>query len=377
MPEKNPPKYFCYSCDYITSRNSEYERHIKSKQHISNKTKAKSAENPPKYICISCNYYTNYIKDYNRHIETKKHISNISATLISEKSPHKYTCNNCNYYTSDIKDYNKHIHTKKHIRNTTMTKEYICENCNKHYIDRTGLWRHKQKCLNTTNINNEEAGELKLIKYMFLEFVKQNTEFKDFILEQNKQNNNLQSQFIELAKEKAISNCNNNNNNNNTHFNLQFFLNETCKDAMNISEFIEQVNVSLTDLENTGRLGYAEGITRIFIKGLKELDINQRPIHCSDAKRETLYIKEGGVWEKDDVNKTKLTNAIKRVAHKNIRKISDWINVNPNCKDSDSIKNDLYLKIVSNSMSGSTDEEADDNYNKIKKNIIKQVIIEK
>jgi hypothetical protein len=271
----------------------------------------------------------------------------------------KFICDICDFNCCKKGDWKRHITTRKHINrckihtmgdiNTSTTSiqnissNYICEKCNKLFKSRNGLWKHKQNCYEETNNNTQNLMPL------VLELVKQNTEFKDLlaeqnkyiiehILEQNKQNTNLHTQFIEFAKEKTISNCNNttnnNNNNNNTHFNLQLFLNETCKDAMNISEFIEQVNISLTDLENTGRLGYAEGITRIFVKGLKELDVNQRPIHCSDGKRETLYIKEGNVWEKDDSNKSKLTNAIKKVAHKNIRKISDWVGVNPNCKDS-------------------------------------------
>jgi hypothetical protein len=356
-------------------------------------TTEKSGKNPQKYICINCDYLTTDLKDYKKHLHTKKHKSTFSNNISTEKSvkyPQKYICINCDYSTCDIKDYNKHLNTNKHIGSTT--KIYMCEYCNKEYKDRSGLWRHKQKCIKNQNVLNDASFDIvnndKMINVV-LELVKQNSEFKDllveqnkYIIEQNKQNTNLQNQFIEIAKEKTMNNCHNNihnttNNTNNNHFNLQLFLNETCKNAMNITDFVEQINISLTDLENTGRLGYAEGISRIFVKGLKELEVNQRPIHCSDGKRETLYIKDGNVWQKDDNNKTRLTNAIKKVAHKNIRKITDWVNVHPNCKDSESNKNDLYLKIVSNSMSGLTDEEAEDNFNKIKKNIVKEVIINK
>jgi hypothetical protein len=216
---------------------------------------------------------------------------------------------------------------------------------------------------------------------MFLELVKQNSEFKELLVEQNKQNQNLQNQFIEMAKEKTTNNSNNTNSNNttnnNNHFNLNLFLNETCKNAMNLSDFVEQIPIHLTDLEDTARLGYAEGISRIFIKGLKNLEVNERPIHCSDAKRETLYIKEGDIWEKDDTEKTRLTNAIRKVGHRNIRMIPEWKKKYPDCETYDSKKNDLYLKIVGNSMCGGSVEETENNYNKIKKNIIKQVIIEK
>jgi hypothetical protein len=370
----------------------------------SNKKVLKSVN---KYICYFCDYKTNVKQHYDKHNLTSKHIL---ATLSNKKvlkSVNNFICEKCDYITDIKQHYEKHITSKKH--NTKLLKSvYQCEYCYKEFNDRTGLWRHKKKCNNyddtSVDVDVDNYSKLNLSSQIFIELMKQNsdfkellieqhkyileqnkqnTEFKELLVEQNKQNQNLQNHFIELAKEKSMNNCNNNihttnnTNNNNNHFNLQFFLNETCKNAMNISDFIEQIHVSLSDLENTGRLGYAEGITRIFIKGLKELEVSQRPIHCSDGKRETLYIKEGDIWEKDDINKSKLTTAIKKVAHKNMRKITDWVNVYPNCKDSESNKNDLYLKIVSNSMSGITDEEAENNYNKIKRNIIKEVVINK
>ena len=170
---------------------------------------------------------------------------------------------------------------------------------------------------------------------------------------------------------------NNNSNNNNKTFNLQVFLNETCKDAINLSDFVNQIQVSIGDLEETGKLGYAEGISKVFIKNLNDIDYSNRPIHCSDSKRETLYIKDDNQWTKDDEQKSNLTKAIKQVANKNIKKISDWQQLNPEYNNPDSKQNDKYMKIVLNSMSGSTKEEADKNYEKIAKNIAKEVIIEK
>jgi hypothetical protein len=316
------------------------------------------------------------------------------------KSSNEYVCDICDYITSRRCNYNKHISSSKHkfqselstIVNNCQPKVakssnylFYCDFCNKQYKERTGLWRHKQKC---NKINNDEKTDNNMTD-LVLELVKQNSEFKEllteqnkYIIEQNKQNQSLQNQLIEIAKDKSMNNCHNTNNinnttNNNNHFNLQFFLNETCKDAMNMNEFIEQIPLRLSDLEDTARLGYAEGISRIFVRGLKQLEVNQRPIHCSDAKRETLYIKDGNIWEKDDTNKSKLTNAIKRVAQKNMKQIPEWKKEHPHCQDSSSRKNDLYLNIVSNAMSGSTDEEAEHNYSKIKKNIIKEVIINK
>jgi hypothetical protein len=325
-----------------------------------------------------------------------KHIKDkMASKKIAKKSQYKYACLKCDYYTSNKYDYEKHILTRKHLSTYnglqlaySENAIHFCDVCGIEYKHRQSLYRHKSKCLGNTKeesqtINNNS--ELKLTTNMFFELLKQNTEFKELIVEQNKQNQVLQTQLIELSKEKIIQNYNNttstnnshNTTNNNNNFNLNLFLNETCKNAMNISEFLEQIPMKLSDLEDTARLGYAEGISRIFIRGLKELEVNERPIHCSDAKRETLYIKEGNTWEKDDTNKTKLTSAIKKVAHKNMCMIPQWKKEHPHCEQYDSNKNDLYLNIVSNSMCGGSEEETETNYNKIRKNIIKQVIIEK
>jgi hypothetical protein len=154
-------------------------------------------------------------------------------------------------------------------------------------------------------------------------------------------------------------------------------LNETCKDALNISEFVDSIKVQLTDLEHFGYTGYVEGVSKILIKNLNELDTCKRPIHCSDVKREVLYIKDDDKWLKEDNDKLVIKKAIKDVSNKNIKQITEWTNLNPDCKQSDSRKNDQYLKIVMNSMSGGSNEEQMTNINKIIKNITKSVIIEK
>ena len=201
---------------------------------------------------------------------------------------------------------------------------------------------------------------------MILMLLKDNNEFKNMMLEQNKT-------IMSLA-EKAGTN---NSYNNNKTFNLQLFLNETCKDAINLSDFVNQIQISINDLEETGSLGYAEGISKVFIKNLNDIDYNMRPIHCSDSKREILYIKENNEWNKEDEQKSNLTKANKQVAHKNMKQISEWQKLNPNYSDPDSKQNDRYQKIIMNSMSGSKKEESDKNYEKIAKNIVKQTIIEK
>ena len=248
--------------------------------------------------------------------------------------------------------------------------KYSCI-CGKVYKDNSGLWRHKKKCLGELdNLKKDLANEEKqqqLVEYL----IKENSEFKNMMLEQNKQ-------MIEIAKNSAgHHNTTNNTTNNNQSFNLQFYLNETCKDAMNIMDFVSQLQVGIKDLEETGRLGFAEGISKIFINGLNQIHVNDRPIHCSDGKREILYIKNNNEWNKETEDKVILTNAIKHVAHKNMKQISEWTKEHPEFNDPDSKENDRYLQIVSESMSGSTKEETNKNYNKIIKNIAKETVIEK
>ena len=282
----------------------------------------------------------------------------------NQNNAYKFNCIKCDYYTSKKSSYDNHLSTSKHLLETNGNAKicfnHICDICNKKYSARSGLWKHKQKC---SPQNDTEPK----ITAMFMEMCKQNKEFKELLVEQNKQ-------IIEMSSKPTTNNSHNNNNNS---FNLQFFLNETCKDALNISDFVSQLQVGIKDLEETGRLGYAEGISKIFINGLKQLDVNQRPVHCSDVKRETMYIKDENIWEKEDVKHLKLTNAIRDVAHKNIQQIQVWTEKHPEHKDLSSKYNDKYMKLVSEAMPGSTREESDKNYKKIATNIMKQSLIEK
>ena len=185
-----------------------------------------------------------------------------------------------------------------------------------------------------------------------------------------------QQQIIELASKNSVTNTNCNNINTNT-FNLNMFLNEKCKDAINISEFVDNVKLQLSDLENFGNMGYVEGVSQILIKNLKDLDTYSRPIHCSDLKREVLYIKDNNEWTKETDDKPVLKSAIKQIANKNIKQIQTWKDENPGCCNSESKKNDQYMKIVMNSMSGGTSEEQINNISQIVKNVAKVVAIEK
>jgi hypothetical protein len=196
------------------------------------------------------------------------------------------------------------------------------------------------------------------------------------------QNKELTNQIIELSKSSSSSNSINNgtiNSTNNSHnrFNLNVFLNETCKDALNMSEFIDSLQITVNDLEETGRLGYASGISRIFINGLKNLEENFRPIHCSDLKREILYIKNNNEWVKDTEDNKYITLAIKEITSKNIKQIFEWQKLHPEFNNPESKQNDKYQHILMNAMSGSSKEEANNNYNKIIKSLAKEVVISK
>ena len=291
------------------------------------------------------------------------------VTKNRKKSQINYNCENCDYNTSNKFDYDKHLLTAKHLkvtlgdtkvaknRNNNLT--HICSNCNKVYVSRNGLWKHKKSCdiksCKETNDTNQFELFTEVIKTTVIEIMKNGCN-----------NTNTNSH-----------NTNINTNSHNKTFNLHFYLNETCKDAINIDDFVKSIKLQLDDLENTGRVGYVNGISDIINNNLNSMNSHTRPIHCTDEKREVLYIKNEGQWVKEADTKPILTNAIKTIANKNIQVISEWKKVNPDCTDVNSKKNNFYLKIVSNSMPGISQEECEKNYNKIIKNIVKENIVDK
>ena len=225
-----------------------------------------------------------------------------------------------------------------------------------------------------------EKEKMQITPELVVLLIQQNKEMQQMMMEQQKYFAEQQKQQ-NIIIEKAIENGghhNNNtiNNNDNKSFSLNFFLNETCKNAMNLSDFVNGVDISLDDFEETGRIGYVEGLSRIFCKELQKLDISERPIHCSDAKRETIYIRENNRWEKDE-NKEKLLSAVKQIGRKNIKVLTLWQEKYPGYKDVESKENDRYLHILTNIMCGETDEEIKSNYGKIMKNISRITIVDK
>jgi hypothetical protein len=321
----------------------------------------------------------------------KYSVLDTDKTIHLYKDNTKFYCELCNYPTNRRCNYNDHLLSRKHklamLSNENQQKisenqqksapAFICSICNKNYKDNSGLWRHKKKC---KRIGKESSGggdtdsDAEENSANIKESLLSDKELMMMLVKQN-------SQLMEVLKN-GTNNGNHSHNTNNNHshnktFNLQFFLNETCKDAMNINDFVSSIKPQLEDLEATGRLGYVEGISNIILNNLKTLQIHNRPIHCSDQKREVIYIKDNDEWTKEEDDKPILTKAIKVIANENIKNIREWRNEYPDCVNADSKKNNLYLKIVSNSMSGGSAEESSKNINKIISNVAKQVVIDK
>jgi len=304
------------------------------------------------------------------------------------KNPLKFECSICDYVTCNKKDYVKHVSTQKHQILTNDLQEIpknpssvilqnnVCE-CGNVYKHRQSLYKHKKYCkiikkydIDVNNDDNTQA--INFDTNVVLDLVQKNQEFqKEMFLE-------MQKQMFDFMKDKIGDNNSTNimNHSNNKTFNLQVFLNETCKDAMNISEFVESVKLQVSDLENVGKVGYIEGISNIIIKNLKALDVNKRPVHCADQKREVMYVKDENIWEKEDENNKKMRKAIRMIAHKNICMLKAFREKYPDCEEYDSKKSSQYNKIVYEAMGGKGDNEYEKD-TKIIKKIAKVVGIEK
>jgi hypothetical protein len=291
---------------------------------------------------------------------------------IQQNSAMKYYCKSCDYGTSRKCNYSTHLFSTKHcekasketfgneIQQKFSKNQRICEKCNKEFETSSGLWKHKQKC-NFTNGTSKENSDKEIIMMLI------------------KENSELKNMMIKVLENGTNNNNNNNNNTINSHnkaFNLNVFLNETCKDAMNISDFIESVKLQVADLEHVGKVGYIEGISDIIIKNLQALEVEKRPVHCTDQKREVMYVKEDNIWEKEDEANKKLRKAIRMIAHKNICMFKAFREKYPDCEEYDSKKNSQYNTIVYEAMGGKGDNDYEKDTRIIKK-IAKVVGIEK
>jgi hypothetical protein len=289
------------------------------------------------------------------------------------KSTNDFYCDICHYNTSHKGHYNEHLTSSKHYKRTQKgnignkiddkiddnnleIENICCKKCNKKFKTRSGLWKHNKTC----NIEKSSTKDQITDKELMMAIIKDNSELKNMIMK---------------VLENGTMNNNNNNNNNTTNshnkaFNLNFFLNETCKNAMNITDFVDSIKLQLSDLMEIGEIGYVEGISKIIVKNLNNLDETIRPVHCTDKKRETMYIKDQGEWNKEDEKKTKLKKAVTKIADKNIKLLPQFREKYPEYKNSSSKTSDKYDKMVLEVMTCD-----DDKNEKIVKNISKVTII--
>jgi hypothetical protein len=289
------------------------------------------------YNCIVCDYTTCSKSHYDRHLLTPKHTNETNETLL-----------------------------KQHLPQQTNLKEYVCL-CGKNLGSRTTLWRHKKLCKFTNDEQKETDTNI------VVELIKQNDEFKNMLLEQN---NKMLETFQEVCKNNNTNITNNNVNSHNKAFNLNVFLNEDCKDAMNVTQFIDSFNLQLSDFENVGNVGFVNGISDIIIKKLKSLDENERPIHCTDQKRQVLYAKVIDKWEKEGDDNKILRRIIKCVAFKNSKNIQLFRDKYPDCMNWDSKHADRYQILRIESLGGLGNEDVD-NENKIIRKIAREILIDK
>jgi hypothetical protein len=308
--------------------------------------------------------------------------------ILSKKVANNYCCEICDYYTSRKCNFDKHLSSVKHVRMTNddnggqkvaksskNKQEFICD-CGRSYKHRQGLWKHKQDCeyYAVKPSNNSNPYDSISDKDLIMMLIKDNNELRKMMMEQ-------QSLMIE-SNNKVLDICKNgthnttHTNSHNKAFNLNFFLNETCKNAMNIMDFAESIQLQLSDLETIGEVGYVEGISNIIVKNLKALDVTERPIHCADKKREVIYIKDDDKWEKEDSDNKRIKKVINKVAFKNQRLLPKFKEAHPGCNMAESKYSDQYSKIVIEAMggAGNNDEEKAD---KIIRNIAKEVTIDK
>jgi len=361
----------CSGCDYKCFTKQEYDKHILAPNYkiLINPTKneQKNEQNHNMiYLCECCNYKCFKKGNYARHVLTLKHRL-LTAPNENEQNEQNIQC--------------EIINQSNQSNRPSQNKLYIC-NCGKKYKHSSSLCAHKNKCNNInihTDITNcsinsddicDTSNKKNIIDYL-MQVTNDNNEMKMMMMGIIKNN----SQIINTNN--ICANIQNNTiNNKNKTFNLQLFLNETCKDAMNISDFIKNIQIPLSDLENFGKNGYVNGITNIIVNNLKALDVTKRPVHCSDIKREIIYVKDNGVWEKETEDNNKMRNVIKYVSHKNIGRIRDWRSIHLDYNENASKNSDIYQQIIG----GSNDinrVSTDDSENKIIKKIIKEISIDK
>ena len=296
----------------------------------------------------------------------------LNATFSDDKNAKKFRCEICNFNCCKKSNFDKHITTPKHQKaticyenaTTLEAKNAKCPFCEKDFKHTSSMYRHKKTC---SFIQDEPCTESPVEE--------NNSNLIEYLM---KENSELKNMILDVCKNMNLHNTHNSHNTTNSHnkaFNLNVFLNETCKDAMNINDFVESIKLQVSDLENVGEVGFVEGISNIIVKNLNALDITKRPVHCTDKKRETIYIKDENVWEKDE-SQCKIRRMIKKVVSKNQRLIPKFKEQNPEYNKSSSKVSDKYNKLIIESMGGSGDNDAEKE-DKIVRNIVKNVVVDK
>ena len=309
-------------------------------------------------------------------------MANNMANNKSQKVANKFECETCDYICYNKFDFNKHLLTRKHSdtnetneKSQKIAKTYSCLNCNNEYKHRSSLCKHSKTC--EPKPQPKQPSDNPDYMTIINKLLNQNNELKNFIIEQasehNKETLEIVNKVIENVKPLTTNNTINGNVNNNQKFNISVFLNEQCKDAINFSDFIKNIEVSREDLENNAQLGFVDGFSKILIENLKQLSRTERPIHCTDVKRETMYIKDDDKWNKEE-DPTKMNNAIQEVTRKSLRTLLNWKDENIDYKDNDSEFSNLCIVIQKNSMAA---HNRDVYFSKVVKAVAKEVIINK
>ena len=303
--------------------------------------------------------------------------------MVTDKMPKhadKYNCETCNFNSSKKSNYDIHLTTAKHTKITTgvnnqSIKSHICK-CGKEFKHRQGLSRHRKNCNHNSSderIIIEDADKddkYDMLSNTILRLVKDNQEFKQLLIDQN-------TKIMEMAGNMGGNNNHHNNNtNSNNKFNLNVFLNEQCKDAMTLKDFVKNIEISMEEFIETGEIGFVDGLSQVMIQRINDMDIHDRPIHCTDLKRETVYIKDAEKWEKD-ANKEKFRKAVKCVAYKNERMRPKWYAETPNVDILGSENCEKFFKYSAAALGGYGTEENRAFEDKIMKNVLKEVTIDK
>jgi len=340
--------YFCNECQIRLCNKYSYATHIKSLSHIKNS----SISEKNKY-CSLCDYTTNKLCNFRIHLKSKKHLkAEAEAESNYKNETTRYSCEACEFYTNIKRDYLYHTKTNKHISMNATNEKQLEEKC--------------LPCDSTVQLNTINYSSNDLIP-LFMEVIKQNAEIKNSVI-------GLCKTVVENSGENH-HNTNTNNSHNTQNFNINIFLNETCKNAININDFIESLKIDSDSIEYLGREGYVEGMTKIFVDGLRQMQVEDRPIHCTDVKRETFYIRDSNTWMKDN-DKKKIESAINKVINKNQRNLHLWREKNPLCEVMNTREYEFYFEIMQQCIGGGQDKEALNN-RKIIKNLAKFTSVDK